>query len=231
MDTTELCRFVTEGLGAVAVPADAASMQAYMKTTMPFFGVKKPLRVPINREVKERFAPNDRVEYEAAVRALWALPHREEKYTALFYARQFKRLITSESLGLYEQLIREGQWWDFVDEVAGGIISQVYLHERSTLRPIMKAWIDDGDMWIRRSALLSHLKHRTDTDEVQLFDFCRRRMHEKEFFIKKAIGWVLREYAKPRPEAVRAFLLAEKDNLSGLSFREAARPLVQAGLL
>ena len=222
---SELSDFVTQSLAAVAVPADAGPMQAYMKTDMPFFGVKKPLRVPIAGEMKKRFKPKSQRQYEQGVRALWRLPHREEKYIALELARAWRPFINLESMGLYEQLVREGQWWDFVDDVTGRMISPVYLLEREAVSSIVESWVDDDDMWIRRAAILSHLKHKDQTDEAQLFDFCRRRMHEKEFFIRKAIGWILREYAKTKPKRVQAFLRKEKDNLSGLSYREASKHL------
>jgi 3-methyladenine DNA glycosylase AlkD len=89
----------------------------------------------------------------------------------------------------------------------------------------MDEWIDDRDMWVRRSALIAPILHKHDTDEQQLFDHCRRRLHETEFFIRKAIGWTLREYARINPAAVKRFALKHRDELSGLSFREATKHL------
>jgi 3-methyladenine DNA glycosylase AlkD len=89
----------------------------------------------------------------------------------------------------------------------------------------MNAWIDDPNMWIRRVAILSQLRHKAETDEAQLFRYCLGRAHEKEFFIRKAIGWSLRDYAHAAPERVRAFLAAHEGALSGLSRREAAKHL------
>ncbi len=220
-----LTKFASQELAAAAVAADAPPMQAYMKTTMPFFGVKKPGRVPIIREMKKRFAPDSHRAYVENVSALWRLKHREEKYLALAYAHGFKRYISADAMPLYERLIREGQWWDLVDEVVGRLVSPVYAQARDVVRPTVEAWIEDEDMWVRRAAILSQLEHKGDTDAVQLFDFCRRTMHEREFFIRKAIGWALREYAKSQPEAVKAFLQEEKAQLSGLSFREASKHL------
>lgn len=119
----------------------------------------------------------------------------------------------------------EGAWWDLVDDVAANLVGALLLGHRAAMRPVMEAWVDDDDMWRRRTAILSQLRHRDQTDAEMLFDFCRRRAHETEFFIRKAIGWALREYSKTDPGAVAAFLRRHGDELSGLSRREAAKHL------
>lgn len=220
IDTDALVAFVQEAFGDVADAENAAAMAAYLKTEMPFYGVKKPLFKPILKQLKARFAPADRETYEAVILALWELPHREEKHLAIEYGLQHKKFITSASLPLFEALIREGAWWDLVDPVAVNLVGVTLRKERDIVAPLMEAWSEDDDMWIRRSAILSHLKHKVDTDEEQLFDFCLRCIEEKEFFIRKAIGWALREFSKTAPEAVIDFLEEHKDRLSGLSYRE-----------
>ena len=118
----EACRFASSALAAVADPSKAPDMQAYMKTDMPFYGVQKPARTKILRELVHRFPPPDRAGYEALVMALWRLPHREEKYLALGVARHFHEYVVPEELPLYQGLIVEGAWWDLVDEVATHLI-------------------------------------------------------------------------------------------------------------
>ena len=228
--TSALVKFVQENLRAAADPEKAAPMAAYLKTEMSFYGVQKGGRVTIYREMKARFAPEDRTGYEKDVLALWALPHREEKYTAIEYAFQSKEYITPESPPLYERLIREGAWWDLVDGVAISLVGCLLLEYREAIRPVMEKWIDDPDFWIRRTALIAHNRHKEKTDEKQLFDHCLRRAHEKEFFVRKAIGWALREYSYTAPEAVRDFLVGNRESLSRLSFREGAKHLVRSGL-
>ncbi len=98
-----LADFVTSSLQAAAVPGNVPAMQAYLKTSMPFFGVKKPALVPIFREMKRRFAPENRRQYEAGVRSLWQLPHREQKYAAIEYAAQHSSQLAPASLPLYER--------------------------------------------------------------------------------------------------------------------------------
>jgi len=227
-----LCAFVSESLAAIAVPENAAPMQAYMKTGMPFYGVKKPARQPIRKAAKTRFVPASHDEWARGIGALWALPHREEKYHALEWGKDHRRKhLALESLPLVERLIREGAWWDLVDATVSYFLSPLALKEPEALAPVLEEWIEDEDLWIRRAAIIVHNKHKTATDETRLFDFCRRRAHEKEFFIRKAIGWALRDYSKTAPDAVRAFLLAERASLAGLSFREGAKHLRRQGLM
>jgi 3-methyladenine DNA glycosylase AlkD len=123
-------------------------------------------------------------------------------------------------------MIVEGAWWDFVDDIAIRLVGMVLLDDRERMHPKLDRWIDDPNMWIRRTAILSQIKHRDRTDQDQLFGYCLKRADEKEFFIRKAIGWALREYAKTEPDAVREFALNHRDQLSGLSFREATKHLL-----
>ena len=217
--------FVADQLTVLANPDNARAMAAYMKTDMPFFGVKRPQRDPIFQEMMKRFPVTTRREYETGVRQLWAQPHREEKYFAVQLARAVNRYITPPSLPLYRRLIVEGAWWDFVDEVAAHLVGTLLLENRARIAPVMEQWIDDSDMWLRRSALLAHLRHKGETDRDVLFDHCLRRADEKDFFIRKAIGWVLREYAKTAPEAVVEFVAANRSAWSGLTYREATKHL------
>lgn len=204
-------------------------MQAYMRTSDPFFGIQKRERTLIARELRKQFPPADAVEWRASVLALWAQPHREEKYLAIDYARLWPRFHTPAAAPLFARLIVEGAWWDLVDPVAVNLVGTTYLAYRDAVRPTLDDWIDDDNLWLRRTALLSQIKHRDATDEAQLFDYCLRRSAEKEFFIRKAIGWALRDYSWTRPEAVRAFLAENRERLSPLSVREGAKRLAATG--
>ncbi len=221
----DVASFVAAELSKRADPEKAIGMAAYMKTNMPFYGVQKKGRTEVLRAVKERFPVIDNGSYRAIVSALWQQPHREEKYLAISVAKANRRFIRSENLDLYRKLIVEGAWWDFVDDVAAHCVGLVHLEERPVMAPIIESWVDDEFMWLRRTALISPLKHKSATDYENLFDHCLRRAHEKEFFIRKAIGWTLREYAKTEPDRVSRFLLEHRDRWSGLTFREAAKHL------
>lgn len=206
-------------------------MAAYMKTEMPFYGVQSKARDAIVRRMKQTVPIDDPLDYEASVLALWARPHREEKYLAIAWAMAWPACVARAALPLYERLIREGAWWDLVDDVAIRLSGRVWAADRAWVSPVMDAWIDDPDLWIRRSALIGQIKHGSNTDAARLFDYCLRCAPETGFFIRKAIGWALREYAKTDPGAVRTFLLTHRDALSGLSFREASRHLAPSGRL
>ena len=225
MDTHGLTSFVADRLVAVADPDKAGPMAAYMKTDMPFYGVQKAARVPILRDALKRFSPTDRSDYGSAVLALWNLPHREEKYLAIGYARMFPQFVTLSSVPLYRRMIVEGAWWDLVDETAIHLVGDVLLRQRDRMTPKVEEWIDDRDMWLRRTSILAQIGHKDATDARLLFDACERRMHETEFFIRKAIGWALRDYGKTDPDAVGAFVTEHRDELSGLSYREATKHL------
>lgn len=196
-----------------------------MKTTMPFYGVSSPARRLVARRLRDECPPGSAGEYRAQVEELWSLAHREEKYLAIDVAQAHRRFITFEQLDLYERMVREGGWWDSVDEIAAHLVGRVVLDDRERMRPVLERWIDDPDLWIRRTAILSQLLHKDRTDAEMLFDFCLRRAGEKEFFIRKAIGWALRQYARTDPEAVRQFVAAHSGSLSGLSVREATKHL------
>ncbi|HUP17057.1 MAG TPA: DNA alkylation repair protein [Acidimicrobiia bacterium] len=224
-DSDLMVSFVQAELSKLADPAKAMPMAAYMKTEMPFYGVPKPGRLPIARAVKVKFPPIDAEDYRHKVLSLWGLPHREEKYLAIGYAWTFRKHVVFPQVDLFERMIVEGAWWDFVDELASPIVGKVVLEDRLVMRPVLESWVDGPNMWLRRTAILCQNRHKGQTDQAMLFDFCLSRSDEKEFFIRKAIGWALREYARTRPDEVKRFLVEHGDKLSGLSRREAAKHL------
>jgi len=215
--------YVRSALAAQANPEKAAGMQAYMKTDMPFYGVQKPARTEILRHLESEFAPVSQEGYEELVAALWELPHREEKYLAQGVAIAFSQFIVPDSLPIYERFIDEGAWWDFVDETATHMIRKLVLEYPNDVWPIVDTWIEHNNMWRRRTAIICQVGAKDRTDTERLFAFCAARADETEFFIRKAIGWALREHAKTDPVAVAAFVSTHSHELSGLSYREATK--------
>jgi 3-methyladenine DNA glycosylase AlkD len=224
-------KFLISEFSKLADADKAVEMAAYMKTDMPFWGIQKPDREPIYRKLAKDFAPADHDEYSLVIRKIWNGKHREEKYAALDYAVRCKKFIHTSMIPLYEELVRDGAWWDLVDPLATLLIGVAFLNDQKTVKPMMKVWIGDNDIWIRRTAILSMNKHKEKTDEKLLYDFCLRRAHEKEFFIRKAIGWALREYSYKAPDSVIKFLKTNRNTLSPLSYREGAKQLVRNGLM
>ena len=229
--STALVKYIQSELATLADPVKAEEMAAYMRTEMPFYGVQKPDRVPLIREMKNRFPPVSLSDYQRNVLALWQLEHREEKYLAINYADSFKQYMIPQAVPLFERLVREGQWWDFVDPIASWLVGRTLLSHEESLRPVIETYVQDEDFWIRRTALLAHLGHKKMTNSEALFRYCTALAGEKEFFIRKAIGWALREYSKSEPEKVSRYLKKNADNLSPLSYKEGAKHLVKMGLL
>lgn len=220
---TRICvTFVQSTLAEQANPEKAKGMQAYMKTDMPFYGVQKPARTEILRHIEREFPPANREDYEELVTALWELPHREEKYLAQGVAGGFRQFIVPDSLQIYQRFIDDGAWWDFVDEAATHMIRELVLDYPNVTWPLVDTWVEHDNMWRRRAAIICQVGAKDRTDADRLFAFCTARAHETEFFIRKAIGWALREYAKTDPGAVAAFVNAH-DELSALSYREATK--------
>lgn len=206
-------------LVSLADPVKAAGMAAYMKQRFDFLGVQTPARRQATRALVRSFGGDPLT----TAKALWREPEREFQYLACdLLARHTKRLDADTIDGLLD-LATSKSWWDTVDTLAG-VVGDLVRRERGLVAR-MDALIDDDNFWLRRIALLHQLGWRNDTDTARLFGYCLRRADEKEFFIRKAIGWALRDYAWHAPAAVRAFLDAEGERLSPLSRREAAKNL------
>ncbi|MGI9304408.1 MAG: DNA alkylation repair protein [Gammaproteobacteria bacterium] len=229
MIADDIAAFVAAELESRADPMKATPMAAYMKTTMPFYGVQAAAQKEIARAAAKRFDLTSQRDYERTINELWSRPHREERYLAIRIARLYPELVTPRVLKLYEKLIRDGAWWDLVDDIAIHLAGKVLLEHRAKVVPLMDDWISDDNMWIRRSAIISQIGHKQNTDYRRLFAYCRARAFETEFFIRKAIGWGLRDYSYTAPGRVVTFLNDNADSLSGLSFREAAKGLRRMG--
>jgi 3-methyladenine DNA glycosylase AlkD len=219
-----LIKELTSAFRAKANPEIAVRQHAYMKEHFPYHGIQKPLRAELQKKLFLQYPIRSEEALADATLKLWELPEREFQYAALDLWEKYRKLVSAESFSTIEHLIRTKSWWDTVDDLSGDILGSL-LRKEPTLKKTMEQWIDDPDMWIRRSALLFQLKYKADTDEETLFRFCQKRMGEKEFFIRKAIGWVLREYAKTEPSRVAKFLQRHRSSLSGLSYREASKHL------
>ena len=212
-------------LAANACPADAAGAQAYMKTDQPFYGVKTPMRRRLLREALHAHLVRSAAEYEAVVRALWNGTNREERYLALDTAERLKAYRTPDRWPLYEELLRSAGWWDTVDWIAAKLLGDLLQQDRSRTATL-RAWVRDPDIWVRRAGLLVHLKHQEDTDLDAVTDAIEALQDEQSFWIRKAIGWLLRAYGATDPGGVRRFV-ADPPGLPPLSRRDALKRLEQ----
>jgi 3-methyladenine DNA glycosylase AlkD len=216
------------GLRGAADPEKAAPMQAYMKSAMPFLGVSAvPLRATV-RPIVAALRMTSQAAWLATVRAMWdEATHREERYAALELVahRAYRPFRTLEALPLYRHLVLTGAWWDLVDVIATHHVGELLTKNPAPLKTTLLAWAKDPDMWIRRTAILSQNRRKHDTDLELLFGAIAPSIESKEFFLRKAIGWALRELAKSKPDVVRRYVAEHEAQLSGLSKREALKHL------
>jgi 3-methyladenine DNA glycosylase AlkD len=214
-------------LAPCADPERAASMRAYMLDQFPFLGISAPNRrtalAPLFKDLKGK----NSVELMAAAHDAWDLPEREYQYAAIDLLARYWKVLSATDVDQMLDLTQRKSWWDSVDGLAGvvGDVLQAAKLRGEDGHGRMDLAVNDGNMWVRRIALLHQLGWRGTTDAERLFHYARTLAHEKEFFIRKAIGWALRDYARHDPQAVTAFLRAEKANLSPLTVREAAKHL------
>lgn len=210
---------VQQQLQALAKAERASAMSAYMKGQFPFLGIQTKERRRVSLPLIRAFS-GDLLE---AARCLWNLPEREYQYVAADLLRHHCRRLSAADLPGLEALVLQKSWWDTVDGLAVSIGS-VVLADRS-LAGRMDELVQSPQLWLRRVALLHQLAWKAETDEQRLFDYCRQCAPEREFFIRKAIGWALRQYARTNPASVSRFLEEHRSVLSSLSFREAAKHL------
>ncbi|MDF2580526.1 MAG: alkylation repair protein [Microbacterium sp.] len=212
---------IRRALQAAAQPERAPAQQAYMKSSMPFLGIRLP---EVRRLARTLGAgESDAAALGAAARTLWdEASHREERYAAMALLALPPLRGARESLPLIEHMVRTGQWWDITDELSGRVRDLLVAHPEQ-IAPVIRAWARDADLWIRRVAILSQLTRRSGFD-VQLFtDVIVPNLADSEFFIRKAIGWALRDRARVDPDGVRAFV--DERGVTGLSRREALKRL------
>ncbi|SPT53405.1 DNA alkylation repair enzyme [Actinomyces bovis] len=215
-------------LAAAGDPQRAVQQRQYLKSEMPMYGVG----VPETRKIAQTTAKahpalwQDASSWEGTLRELWdQAGYREERFAALAVIRSRLSAVQAsrvESLGLYEHLLRSGQWWDLVDETSHAV--GLVLLEHPEQASAMRLWARDADLWVRRSSIICQLQHKERTNLELLTEVIEVNQDDGEFFIRKAIGWALRDYARTGPNWVRNFVETHP-GLSPLSRREALKHL------
>lgn len=224
VELIDLIPELRDDLESVAQPDNASGMKAYMKDRADFLGVKTPQRRAASKPfiTAGRQATADQL--LAAADVCWAEPEREFQYVGTDLLRRWSKSLEPDSLPRIEQLIRTKSWWDTVDALASNVVGAL-VARHPELASTMDIWIDDADFWIARTAILHQLGYGDDTDADRLFGYVDRRAGDTEFFIRKACGWALRQYARHDPGAVRAYVVDRGGSLSGLTRREALKHL------
>lgn len=208
-----------------ANPDRAAGMQAYMKSTMPYYGLSLPQVREVCKDVFLTHEPGSCAEWQDVILELWrGARRREERYAAQWLLRlpRYRECITPGLMPMIEEMIETGAWWDVVDELVHTVGLLLRSHPRE-IKPVMRAWSTDPNMWKRRMSIICQLSFKRETDLELLYANIKPNLRDREFFIRKAIGWALRQYAHTDPQAIARYVLAHETELSGLSRREAMK--------
>ncbi len=222
--STVLLGRLTNDFEAGRDDARAPAMEAYMRDRFPFLGLSATARRSAARAALTGLPKPTEAELAEIVRGCWARDEREYQQFACDYLVAHRTVPGAGFLDVAEELITTKSWWDTVDPLAtrfvGGLVRR---HPALVTR--MDEWSGSGELWLIRTAILHQLHYGASTDTARLFDYCTRQAAHQDFFVRKAIGWALRHYARTDPEAVRAYLASHAAALSPLSKREASKHL------
>ncbi|HEX4925286.1 MAG TPA: DNA alkylation repair protein [Bdellovibrionales bacterium] len=215
---------------SAADPERAPQMEAYMKNRMRFYGVPAPLVKAVCRETFKGVEFKDQSEWLKLARELWDTAKRREEWYATIQlcehrsARAFQDLA---AMPLYEHFIVTGAWWDVVDVLASHHVGNIHKKFPKEMKPLMRAWSVSDDLWKRRTSILSQLSFGEETDLSHLYACIKPSLASKEFFLQKAIGWALRQYAWVDPKETLRYVRQNESRLAPLSKREALKNIVR----
>jgi 3-methyladenine DNA glycosylase AlkD len=230
---------VQQVYAAARDPERAAQMAAYMRDQFPFLGIPAPAQRALARQVLTGLGRPAEADLRAVALGCWALPEREYQYFACDWLRRHARVCPADAacrnrpksalsagfIDVARRLIVTKPWWDTVDALAANLVGPL-VTAHPELVSTMDAWAAGEELWLIRTAILHQLRYKESTDVERLFQYCTRQAGHPDFFIRKAIGWALREYAKTDPDAVIAYVHANQARLSPLSVREAMKSRV-----
>jgi len=209
---------------AAREPERAGPAAAYMRDRFPFLGCPAPRQRTLARAALAGLPVPSEDDLRAVALACWDLDEREYQYFACDWLRRHVAVPGPGFLATVRTLITTKSWWDTVDPLAGRVVGGL-VRRHPGLGAEMDAWSAEEDLWLVRTAILHQLHYGVETDTGRLFDYCTRQGGHRDFFVRKAIGWALRQYARTDPEAVRGYVDAHRELLSPLSVREATKHL------
>ncbi len=220
---------------AFAARADAVQalpMQAYMKSALPFYGIAAPLRRRLTAEAVKAHPCADTAALALTMRTLWrGARFREERYAAVELprlGRAHPKLVNLELLPVVEEMVVSGAWWDLVDDLSANVIARLLERHPGEMKPLLRRWARADDLWLRRAALLCQRSlDAAHFDAVLLYETILPSIGKgrftDEFFIRKGIGWALRERSYAAPGEVQAFCEEYAAQLAPLTVREALK--------
>ena len=207
-----------------ADPTQAPAMKKYMRDQFEYLGIKTPQSTALQKEFYAEHGLPDIADLNAILRDLWALPQREFQYVAIGLLSKLDKKLPPEFVDTMEYLITTKSWWDTVDSIAGRTVGVHFKRYPAIKKMYLTRWRRSENFWLRRTTILFQLNYKEETDFDLLCDIIRENLGSKEFFINKAIGWALRQYARTNPKAVKKFVKETKE-LNPLSRREAMKHL------
>jgi len=224
VDANELADLLTDELRAEGTPERAVQEKRYLKSDLEFLGASFWETQRVVKAFVKGVAPLTHDSLVALVVALWEAPIHERRAAAVELLERHPLLLGPTDLPMLERLLRESKTWALVDGLAANVVGSILVASPAEVTPVLDRWSTDPDFWIRRSSMLAEL--RPQRSGADLAPFLRRAdamLDEREFFIRKAIGWVLREVGKRRPAVVTAWLAPRTNRASGVTMREAVR--------
>ncbi|NTW72162.1 MAG: DNA alkylation repair protein [Eubacteriaceae bacterium] len=198
----------------------AGPMKAYMKNQFEYLGIKKPRRAELEKAFMKSLKKTDPIDW-GFVKQLWDKPEREFQYLAINYLMTLKADLKPKDMVEIQELIIQKSWWDTVDAIASNIVGYMLKTYPELIGQYVNKWSEGENLWLIRTAILFQLKYKDTTDTKLLSKVILENKDTKEFFLNKAIGWILREYSKTDKEFVADFM--EKTELSNLSRREGSK--------
>ena len=206
-----------------ANPVQAGPMKEYMRDQFEYLGIKTPQNAALQKEFFAEYGLPPLSELDRILRELWSLPPREFQYVAVGLLGKFNKQIPANFIKTIEYMLTTKSWWDTVDTIAGGTVGVHFQGFPEIREKYLAKWRASEDFWLRRTAILFQLNYKKETDFELLCEIIRENLDSKEFFINKAIGWSLRQYARIDPKAVKKFV--KSTPLHPLSRREAMKHL------
>lgn len=207
-----------------ANPTQAAPMKKYMRDQFEYLGIKSPqFKILFKQYVADHGLPAVG-ELDEIIRDLWALPQREFQYAAIGLVGRLEKQLTAKSVKTLEYMLTHKSWWDTVDSIAGGTVGAYFKRFPDVRETYLAKWRASENFWLRRTTILFQLNYKKETDFDLLCEIIHENLGSNEFFINKAIGWSLRQYARIDPKAVKKFVNVTKE-LNPLSRREALKHL------
>ncbi len=206
-----------------ADPAQAAPMKKYMRDQFEYLGLKGPQQGELMKEFIHRNGLPPLADLDVILRELWSLPEREFQYAATGLLGKFEKELPAKFIRTIEYLLVTKSWWDTVDTITSHTLGVHFRQFPEVCAKYLVKWRASDNFWLRRACILFQLNYKKETDFDLLCEIIRENLGSQEFFINKAIGWSLRQYARTDPKAVKKFVKATP--LHPLSRREAMKHL------